>query len=211
MSSEITQAVEPLAAPPARCKIEDVFGGPFIELLTLAPKNPVVRGLILAQTRQLPGPDCDTFAQLKEWAETTCRPRPRAGGGDLAKVPTPARGIKITVEFSETEYGRANYSVDRSGNDEFELDEDELLEFVRDAIEDGEGLDDVIEKIVNLIEEDAWSRCSPDLDAYGEYNYDEHESNDSANGNVECTKSQIRERLRTFLRESHPQLLEELV
>src|SRR5271155_2840095 len=91
----------------SRCKIDEVFGGPFIELITLAPRNPVVRGLILAQTRKMPGNECETFEQIKEWVETTCEKNVRASNS----IRTPSRdGIVIKVDFSETEYGSANYS-----------------------------------------------------------------------------------------------------
>ena len=51
-----TVMTEP-AAVVNRCRIDEVFAGPFIELIALAPRNPVVRGLILSQTRKLPGPE----------------------------------------------------------------------------------------------------------------------------------------------------------
>lgn len=191
-----------------RCKIDEVFASPFIELLGLAPRNPVVRGLILAQTGQMPGPERTTFEQIREWVETTCNKNLR-----LRNQPTvqAAEGISVTVEFSETENGRAYYSVDRSGSAEFALDADELVEMVREAIEANAGLDGVIEMIAGRINDDAWDRCEPDLNDYGEYEYDEHNSGDSSNGNTEFSRTQIRERLREFLRERHPQLLEELV
>ena len=192
---------------PSRCKIEEVFASPFIELIGLAPKNPVVRGLILAQTRRLPGSDCETFEQIKQWVETTCdRPvRPL----NATRVPAPD-GISITVEFSETEHGRASYSVSRSGSDEFNLNADELLTLVQGAIDAGAGLDDVIEKIASLVDEDAWNRCDPSLDDYGEYDYDDHDSGDSDNLVIEFSRSQVRERLRAFLQEQHPELAEAL-
>jgi hypothetical protein len=190
-----------------RCKIEEVFGGAFIDLIALAPMNPVVRGLILAQTNKMPGPECETFEQIKEWVETTCERNKRP----LNVSRTPSRaGIVIKVDFSETEYGRANYSVPRSGSDEFELDEDELLALVQEAIDDGDGLDVVIDSIATLIDEDAWNRCSPNLEDYGDYEYDEHDSNDSGNSKTEFSRTQIRERLHSFIRNRHPQLLEEL-
>ena len=191
-----------------KCGIEEVFAGPFIELIALAPKTPVVRGLILAQTRKLPDPGCETFEQIKHWVETTCEKRARP----LNATHTPAGdGITIKVEFSETENGRAYYSVSRSGSDEFALDADELLELVRDAIDDEKGLDDVIEKIAEEIEDDAWNRCEPSLEDYGDYDYDEHNANDSSDSTVEFSRTQIRDRLLVFLRERHPELLEELV
>jgi hypothetical protein len=173
-----------------RCKIDEVFASPFIELIGLAPRNPVVRGLILSQTGRLPEPERVTFEQIKEWVETTCdkkiRPpnAPRSQAGD---------GFAIKVDFSETEHGRAHYSVGRSGSDEFALDADELVEMVQKAID-----------------AEAWNRCEPNLDDYGDYEYDEHESNDSGNADVEFSRTQVRDRLLGFLRERHPGLLEEL-
>ena len=192
-----------------RCGIEEVFAHPFIELLGLAPRNPVVRSLILAQTGKMPGPERATFEQIKEWVETTCEKKARPP--NQVAVRTPEAGITVTVEFSETEHGRADYSVDRSGSDEFALDADELLEMVQEAIDSGDGLEGVVEKIASLIDDDAWTRCSPNLDDYGEYNYDEHNCDDSNDGSTEFSKVQIKERLRVFLRERHPDLLEELV
>jgi hypothetical protein len=193
-----------------RCKIDEVFAGPFIELIGLAPRNPVVRGLILAQTGKMPEPERTTFEQIKDWVETTCdkkvRPANQTNG-----TRTPSRdGIVIKVEFSETEYGRANYSVPRSGSDEFALDADELLEMVQAAVDSAEDLDEVIEKIAGLIDEDAWNRCDPNLEDYGDYDYDQHESDDSGNSEIEFSRDQIRDRLLAFLRERHPNLLEEL-
>ena len=114
------------------------------------------------------------------------------------------------MEFSETEYGRANYSVDRSGSEELAFDADELLAIIREVIADGKQLDEVIEKLAEVINDNAWNRCDPSLDDYGDYDYDEHDSNDSGNSTVEFSRTQIRDRLLAFLREQHPELLEEL-
>jgi hypothetical protein len=168
----------------------------------------VVRGLILAQTGKMPGPERMTFDQIKEWVETTCVPRAVVRQQDKGSV---ADGISIMVEFSETENGRAYYSVDRSGSAEFALDADELVELTREAIAADAGLDGVIELISGRINDDAWERCEPDLNDYGEYDYGDHNSDESTNGNTEFSRTQIRERLREFLRDHHPQLLEELV
>jgi len=174
-----------------RCKIDEVFASPFIELIGLAPRNPVVRGLILSQTGRLPEP------------ERVIRPpnAPRSQAGD---------GFAIKVEFSETEHGRAHYSVPRSGSDEFALDADELVEMVQKAIDAGGGLERVVEDIATLIDDEAWNRCDPSLDDYGDYEYDDHDSNDSGNADVEFSRTQVRDRLLGFLRERHPGLLEEL-
>lgn len=200
-----------LAEPPVviarRCAIEEVFTRPFIELIRLAPRNPVVRGLILAQTRKLPGPDCVTFEQIQEWVETHCdkpmRPpnAPRTPTGD---------GISVSVDFSETEYGRADYSVRRYSTEELALDEDELVEMVQEAIEDGAGIDAVVNRIAREIEDDAWNRCDPSMDDYGDYDYGDHDSNETSDGRVEFSKTEVRDRLVTFLHQQHPDLLEDL-
>jgi hypothetical protein len=113
MSAVMTEPEVPAAK--SRCKIEEVFCGPFIDLVRLAPKNPVVRGLILAQTRKMPGLDCETFEQIREWVETNCnrKSQPLPGSATHSRD-----GIVIEVEFSETENGRANYSVPRFGSEE---------------------------------------------------------------------------------------------
>ncbi len=191
-----------------RCRIDEVFAGPFIELIVLAPRNPVVRGLILAQTRKMPGAECETFEQIRDWVETTCEKKARSPNQPAVHA---AVGITVTVEFSETEYGTANYSVNRSGEGEFEIDGDELLEMVRKAIDDGEGMDGVINRISEEIESDAWNRCDPSLEDYGEYEYENYDSNDTDNSREQFSRTQIRDRLREFLRQRHPQLLEELI
>jgi hypothetical protein len=197
--------VEPVAG--RRCGIDEVFARPFIELITLAPRNPVVRGLILAQTGKMPEAERETYEQIKDWVETTCDKKLRPPNATRSHA---GDGIRIKVEFSETEHGRANYSVPRYGTDEFALDADELIEMVQKSIDDGAGVNGVIEQIATLIDEDAWNRCDPNLDDYGDYDYDEHESNDSGNSATEFSNAQIRERLMAFLRTSHPDLLEEL-
>lgn len=194
---------------PRRCGMDEVFASPFIELIVLAPRNPLVRGLILAQTGRMPEPERETFEQIKDWVETTCEPR--AGGVH----PSPAAGltesgIVIKVEFGETEHGRAHYSVNRSGTDEFVVDAEELLICVRAAIGEGRGLDGVVDRLARLIDEDAWQRCDPSLEDYGEYDYDDHEAGDPENATIEFSRAQIRDRLLTFLQARHPNLLEEL-
>ena len=116
----------------------------------------------------------------------------------------------MRVEFSETEHGRAHYSVPRSGTDEFALDADELVDLVQKVIDAGGGLEGVIDDIATLIDDEAWNRCDPNLDSYGDYEYDEHDSGDAGNAAVEFSRTQVRDRLVGFLRERHPGLLEEL-
>jgi hypothetical protein len=207
MTAVMTEPGVPAATIERRCRIDEVFAGPFIDLIALAPRNPIVRGLILAQTRKLPGLECETFEQIKDWVELTCDRKTRPLNAARSSA---GEGISIRVEFSETEYGKAYYSVPCSGSDEVALDADELLAMIREVIADGDGLNAVVEKIASLIDDEAWNRCSPSLDDYGDYDYSEHDSNGTENSAVEFSRTQVRDRLLAFLREQHPELLEDL-
>ncbi len=156
----------------------------------------------------MPGQDCETFEQIKEWVELNCEKRkptsqPRVAG-------SAEEGISINVEFSETEYGRAYYSVQRSGGASFEISVEDLLEIVREAVEDGQGLDRIVEVIAEKIDEDAWEQCEPNLDNYGDYDYNDFEATDSDNSETEFSKNEIRNAVFAFVRARHPELAAEL-
>ena len=158
-----------LPAPPERkCAIDQVFDASFIELLELVPTNPFVRAWVLKFTGKLPPEECVTFDLLKDWVEFNCvkrsRPKPQSS-------PQADDGIGILVHFSETEYGRANYSVDRSGEDTFQGGHDELLTLVQEAIDAGGGLTEVVDQIGTRIDDDAWNECEPNMDSYGDYTF----------------------------------------
>jgi hypothetical protein len=196
-----------LAPPERKCAIDQVFDASFIELLELVPTNPFVRAWVLKFTGKLPPEDCVTFDLLKDWVELNCvkRSRPKPQSSSRADD-----GIGILVHFSETEYGRANYSVDRSGEDTFQIGQDELLAMVQEAIDAGGGLTEVVDQIATRIDDDAWNECDPDLDSYGDYDYDEHDSNDSGNGEINYNRDQIRSRVLAFLQANHPDLAQQL-
>ena len=197
-----------LEAPPQRtCSIDQVFDASFIELLELVPTNPFVRAWVLKFTGKLPPEDCVTFALLKDWVEINCVKRSRPTPQNRSQTDD---GIGILVHFAETEYGRANYSVDRSGEDTFQVGEEELLTLVQEAIDAGGGLGEVVDQIAARIDDDAWNECDPDMDSYGDYEYDEHESHDSGNSEINYSRDQIRSRVLAFLQANHPDLAQQL-
>jgi hypothetical protein len=190
-----------------RCLIEEVFTMNFIELLAMAPRNPIVRGLLLALTRKMPPPECQDYDQIKDWVELNCDRKLRPQNA----LPAATEGIPISVDFSDTEYGRASYSVSRSGTEQFLLDEAELVDMVQGTLDADEGLDSLVESVARQIKESAWDRCDPSMQDSNDYDYMEHDRTDTENGTVEFSKAEIRERLVGFLREHHPDLLEELI
>jgi len=201
-----------MTAPPVverKCQIEEVFDGHFIELLRLVPRNPFVRALILKLTGKMPGADCESFEQLKDWVETNCEKKVR---------PSPHRnerrslddGIAIDVEFAETEHGRANYSVRRYGSEQFRVGAEDLLEIILEAIGAGGGIGEIVEVIAGKIDEDAWNQCDPTLDDYGEYSYDDNDADETSDSEAEFSRSEIRSAVLAFVQARYPQMMEVL-
>jgi hypothetical protein len=194
--------------PERRCNLAEVFEAGFIELMQLVPCNPLIRALILKLTGKLPPAECNTFEQLKDWIEWNCERRakpPSMRGRSHADA-----GISVGVDFSETEYGRANYSVRRYGREEFHINGDDLMEIIQDAIDEGGGMTEVIDSIAGKIDDDAWNQCEPNMDDYGDYNYDEHDSTDSSDGETSYRRNDIRAAVLAFVQVRHPELAAEL-
>lgn len=212
--SEVMTVPEPVVPVTRKCVFEEVFDANFIELIALAPCNPHVRALILKLTGKLPPTECATFAQLKDWVETNCEKRARPLSTQTTNRSREG-GIVINVDFSETEYGRADYSVRRRGREEFRIGAEDIMAMVRTAIDDGDGLDEVVEAVATKIEEDAWGECDPSMDDSGDYDsgdydYSEHDVSDTGDSATECNKSEIRAAVLAFVRERHPELAAEL-
>lgn len=199
-----------LTLPPPverKCSIEEVFDASFIELVELVPTNPYVRALILKFTGKLPPADCETFDALKDWVEFNCVKRIKKSA---AAQNTVASGISISVDFSEQEYGRADYSVERYSTETFSVDAEDLLAIIQDVIADGESIHEVVTAIASRIDDDAWNQCNPDLDGYGDYDYSDHDSTDSDHAEIKYSRDEIRNAVLRFVREHHPELAAEL-
>ena len=207
--SEVMTAPEPVVPVTRKCVFEEVFDANFIELIALAPQKPHVRALILKLTGKLPPPECATFAQLKDWVEVNCEKRTRPLSTQTTNHNREG-GIVINVDFSATEYGRADYSVRRRGREEFRIGAEDLMAMVRTAIDDGDGLDEVVEAVAGKVEEDAWGECDPSMDDYGDYDYSEHDVSDTGDSATEFNKTEIRRAVLAFVRERHPELAAEL-
>ncbi len=197
---------EPEPIVERKCRIDEVFSASLIELICLAPRNPFVRAIILAQTGKMPGEECDSLERITQWVETTCEkrsaPRPREQSGQNM-------AIRLEIEFSETEYGRADYSVERAGCEDFDITQAELLEIVQEAIQEEGGMEQVMKSLIDKIDNEAWD-CSPDMDDNGEYSYSEHESSESGNRRIDYSKALLKERVLAYLRDNHHELAAQL-
>ena len=190
-----------------KCSIEEVFEASFIELLKLVPANPYVRALILKFSGKLPPVEVETFESLKGWVECNCTKRVKKS---ITGTNLDGGGILVNVDFSEREYGRADYSVHRSGRDQFQVGTEELMGIVQDTIDSGGGIGEVVEVIAGRIDDDAWNECDPNMDDYGDYEYNDHESSDSDDSSTDYSKDEIRRAVLRFLEEHHPDLVAEL-
>ena len=206
--SEVLTAPAP-ASVTRRCRFEEVFDASFIELVRLVPGNPHVRALILRFAGKLPGPDCATFEHIREWVEANCEKQARATTSRSNRQNAEG-GITVHVDFSETENGRASYSVRRSGSEDFQLGAEALMEIVREAIEDGDGIDKIVEAVAGKIRDDAWDECDPSLADSGDYDYNDHDASDTEDSKTEFSKSDVRTAVLAFVRERHPELAAEL-
>jgi hypothetical protein len=200
-----------LTLPPPverKCNIEEVFDASFIELLKLVPANPYVRALILKFSGKLPPADCETFDALKDWVEFNCVKRIRKAASSAQSNDEPS--ISISVDFSEQEYGRAHYSVERYCTDTYHLAADDLVEIIRDAIADGGAISAVVDAVAARIDDDAWDECDPNLDDYGDYEYSDHDSDGADNSETKFSREHIRNAVLRFVHENHPELAAEL-
>ena len=199
-----------LTLPPPverKCSIEEVFEASFIELLKLVPANPYVRALILKFSSKLPPADCETFEALKDWVEFNCVKRIKK---TAASQQPDNDGISISVGFSEQEYGRAHYSVERYCTDTYQLSGDDLVEIIRDTIADGGAISAVVDAVAARIDDDAWDHVDPNLDDYGDYEYNEHDSDGADNSETKFSREHIRNAVLRFVQENHPELAAEL-
>ena len=185
-----------------QCRIEEVFTTSFIELLAMAPRNAIVRSLVLSLTRKMPPMDCSTYEGIKDWVEFNCEKRPNGSSRDT--------GITISVQFEDREYGRATYSVSRCGTESFHMDSSELLALAQEAVAGGDKLDRLVDSIASAVRERAWDECDPSMEDYGDYDYSEHDQDEAESREVEFSKPDLKQRIVSFLQEYQPQLLEQL-
>jgi hypothetical protein len=207
--SETTTLPNPVLPPERKCQLEQAFEPGFIELMQLVPRNPLVRACILSMTGKMPGAECQTFEQLKDWIEWHCELRVITSCRHSGRR-APSGGITLNVEFAETEYGRAHYCVRRSGEADFRVGADDLLTIVQDAVESGGGLGEVVDVIADKIDDDAWNQCDPDFNDYGDYEYNEHDTDGTEDGATSYSREEIRNAVLAFVRERHPELAAEL-
>ncbi len=200
------EAARIAALPYRKCEIGQALPATLIAGMKLAPANPTYRGLILRETGVMPPDTLKTFEELKDWIEWNVEP-----GKFKAEPPSPpptwqapvavARpGLRFELEYSETEIGSCRYTVRRSGLGDYMFDRDDVLR----VVEDSSDLDEVMTGLNDEMNRDAWDNA-PDMDDYGDYDYDRYDLTDSEDANyehvqnTETRRARVVQYLRTIL------------
>jgi len=197
------------ATLPRKCLISHLLGPQVLALLERVPRNPQVRALVLKLAGKLPPLECESFEQVRDWIETHCEPRKAVPSRPAARRQV-EEGIRLQVRFADTEYGRADYSVRRHAREEFHLGANDLMELVRNALNNGDSLDEIVEAAAQKIDDDAWEVCDPSLEDDGDYDYTNHEVSSTEDCVTTFDRADLRRVILAFLRERHPELAAEL-
>jgi len=205
----MSAVLAPPVAPSRKCLISHLLGPQVLALLERVPRNPQVRALVLKLAGKLPPLECESFEQVRDWIETHCEPRKVVPVRPAARRQV-EEGIRLTVRFADTEYGRADYSVRRHAREEFHLDADDLMELVRNALNNGDSLDEIVEAAAQKIDDDAWEVCDPSMEDDGDYDHSNHDVSSTEDSETTFDRADLRRVILAFLRERHPELAAEL-
>jgi len=206
----MSAVMDPPATAARKCLIGHLLGPQVLALLERVPGNPQVRALVLKLAGKLPPLECETFEQVRDWIETHCEPRKAAVPSRPAARRVVEEGIRLTVRFADTEYGRADYSVRRHSREEFHLGANDLLELVRTAVANGDSLDEIVEAAAQKVDDDAWEVCDPSMEDDGDYDYSNHDVSSTEDCETTFDRADLRRLILVFLRERHPELAAEL-
>lgn len=210
-----------------RCTIETALRASLIELLKLAPKNPIARSRVLADTGKALPDACQTYDEVKAWIEEHCNPmlnaeqrqradraaRPAAAVdlGQHHQGGAPAEGIAFItdIRFTDRETGSCNYAARRTALQELNVTREDVAAAIA-SLRAEHGvvtLTNLETRLSALLQRDAWNRLEPDLewDDNREVDYEEHEAADHGNSRTTIeSATQFREALRDYLRATLP-------
>lgn len=144
-------------------QLQMCLGEALYNLIKIAPHNPVVKGLILQKIMK-PVPDEVAPEAIMPWLlENATIP--------VVKALPPKRNndYKFHVSYSENEYGKCNYSVDKSYEGDFAVSHQDMLNMLEDSNED---LNTFIEKIEEYIRDNAIGELEETYE--GDFEYDDH-------------------------------------
>ncbi len=198
------QEKQPEAPAVARHPIATILPAALVALAQAAPLNPQLPPLIAAHTGRFPPAECVTFDALKDWVETNCAPKLIT---PARRSRQPAEAFSVDVTFTDAETGRCNYSASRSGSDAFSFTQDEINSLLED---EDISFDDLVTEVEEILNEHIHDRTDPDMETDGDYEYNDHESDNIEDSDWSVDGS-VRNPLRDYLRTTlTPERLENL-
>ena len=190
------------AVPTRRCRIEQWLTPQIVGLLEAEPNNETVRAMVLASVKQMPAPELDTSGKIKEWIEfnfdnpvnlpETSAPHT----GPYAPRPRIEPAVTISVHASDVDYGSCSYNVPRESTEDISLTADDIMEAFENNKEDLDGLiDEAQEFLSNAISDNDF-----EMDSSGDYEYDNHSSEECLEFDTHYNEREFRNRIIAFLR-----------
>lgn len=202
------------AAPAKKCEVTKVVPQAVIELLRVAPQNEVARAQVLASVLQPLPSEAQTFEQIVDWIEANIDPaviKPPAPAYPPAYPthellqgrtgPTAAYPVRISVNCSDTEVGRCDYRVSRSGSATVEVCADDVLRMARLS----DNMDELLDELDTHIREDVEADW-PDMDWDEDFSTDNCDSSDTENRQQHHSRNALLSQVSAWLRQHHPDL-----
>lgn len=174
-----------------------------VDMLKLAPKNPVARAYVQAAVR-LPVPEeLETYEAVAEWFEKNYTP-PATPTSPAPAARRPAPQLAIEIPYTEDVSGQCTYTAQVHGTIIDAVDVDDLIQLIEDN--NCEDMDDLVSAVVGS----ANSEGEQNVGAEGNYNYENYENTGSFGVEPEPDRRELAERLHDFLAEHSPETLESL-
>lgn len=188
-----------------KSQLADHFSGNFIGMIKSQPENPEVRGHMMLVLKVEPPRELSTFDQLKDWVEKTFESpqKPMRSNASGARPGPGVHDLEIKFDYSETELGRASYSIKKYATEIRSF----TLQDLKEWQEEGKTMDQIAEAIQELAEQDDDIDWEDDEDGH-----DYSDLDPSGSEGFECwPQVVIKNKIRSFLEsQNEPALLESI-
>jgi hypothetical protein len=174
--------------------VESLFSGHELALFQQAPRNEIIRSIVMAKVGLMPPDGLSDYQALKTWIEANAKPT-------SLLTPQEAPSLDLQFKWRGTEFGKCSYYVKVAALRECTLTCESLLE----ASEDCRSMNELLEVLTkNEMKDDDAMEC---LEPIGDYDYEDHYLSDDSPKEIKVTlEAQQRERLEQYINTNMPEL-----